>query len=78
MANTVHGVAKKYIIGKGVNIMEDKKNNSIVAGTDDFCNVDYDDERAYYQHADKTDIEAINNYYEKNFLDDFEKCIKTE
>lgn len=57
---------------------KDKKNNSIVAGTDDFCNVDYDDERAYYQHADKTDMKMINDYYEKNFLDDFEKCIKAE
>lgn len=57
--------------------MNDKK-NSIVAGTDEFCNVDYDDEKTYFQQADKTDIEMINDYYEKHFLDDFEKYIKTE
>lgn len=57
---------------------KDKKNNSIVAGTDNFCNVDYDDEKTYFQQADKTDIEMINDYYEKHFLDDFEKYIKTE
>ena len=61
-----------------MNEKNDKKNNSIVAGTDDFCETNYDDERAYYQHADKTDMDMINDYYEKHFLDDFEKYIKTE
>lgn len=78
MTDIAHGVVKKYFTGKGVNIMEDKKNNSIIAGTDEFCETDYDDERTYYQNEDKTDMKMINDYYEKNFLDDFEKCIKAE